>query len=128
MGRQFVTLVVLFFFSSRRRHTRLQGDWSSDVCSSDRMIRHTRLQGDWSSDVCSSDLLEHGLVSSHPDDTVPGAAPQCAVDIDPQAGPGPWMVFDRSRHGGAALDPGLCCKPRARAGGAVLATAPAMAW
>src|ERR1022692_1844773 len=22
------------FFSSRRRHTRLQGDWSSDVCSS----------------------------------------------------------------------------------------------
>src|SRR2546426_9774861 len=25
----------LFFFSSRRRHTRLQGDWSSDVCSSD---------------------------------------------------------------------------------------------
>src|SRR5688500_19365604 len=24
-----------FFCSSRRRHTRLQGDWSSDVCSSD---------------------------------------------------------------------------------------------
>src|SRR5256885_10620930 len=24
-----------FFFSSRRRHTRFQGDWSSDVCSSD---------------------------------------------------------------------------------------------
>src|SRR5688500_6549770 len=29
------TLHWLFFFSSRRRHTRLQGDWSSDVCSSD---------------------------------------------------------------------------------------------
>src|SRR2546426_5880175 len=27
--------IVFFFFSSRRRHTRLQGDWSSDVCSSD---------------------------------------------------------------------------------------------
>src|SRR5205807_7376503 len=26
---------TVFFFSSRRRHTRLQGDWSSDVCSSD---------------------------------------------------------------------------------------------
>src|SRR5256885_15134179 len=26
---------VSVFFSSRRRHTRLQGDWSSDVCSSD---------------------------------------------------------------------------------------------
>src|SRR5256885_7104059 len=34
-----------FFFSSRRRHTRLQGDWSSDVCSSDllRPGRATRL-------------------------------------------------------------------------------------
>src|SRR5256885_16358951 len=27
--------MYFFFFSSRRRHTRLQGDWSSDVCSSD---------------------------------------------------------------------------------------------
>src|SRR5256885_6531081 len=27
--------LIYFFFSSRRRHTRLQGDWSSDVCSSD---------------------------------------------------------------------------------------------
>src|SRR5688500_20386605 len=27
--------MLVFFFSSRRRHTRLQGDWSSDVCSSD---------------------------------------------------------------------------------------------
>src|SRR5688500_20254903 len=27
--------MCVFFFSSRRRHTRLQGDWSSDVCSSD---------------------------------------------------------------------------------------------
>ena len=25
----------VFFFSSRRRHTRLRRDWSSDVCSSD---------------------------------------------------------------------------------------------
>src|SRR2546421_3421810 len=26
---------ILFFFSSRRRHTRSDRDWSSDVCSSD---------------------------------------------------------------------------------------------
>src|SRR5215467_4731549 len=32
--------VYFFFFSSRRRHTRLQGDWSSDVCSSD--LHHRR--------------------------------------------------------------------------------------
>src|SRR5256885_12984809 len=30
-----------FFFSSRRRHTRLQGDWSSDVCSSDLRVPRT---------------------------------------------------------------------------------------
>src|SRR3954462_9603630 len=28
-------LATRFFFSSRRRHTRLSCDWSSDVCSSD---------------------------------------------------------------------------------------------
>src|SRR5437016_8113668 len=28
-----------FFFSSRRRHTRLVSDWSSDVCSSDLVNR-----------------------------------------------------------------------------------------
>src|SRR5256885_10290233 len=30
---------TVFFFSSRRRHTRLQGDWSSDVCSSDLAVQ-----------------------------------------------------------------------------------------
>src|ERR1039457_4278079 len=30
-----VVCCVCVFFSSRRRHTRLQGDWSSDVCTSD---------------------------------------------------------------------------------------------
>src|SRR2546430_13335863 len=30
-----VILTLIFFFSSRRRHTRFDCDWSSDVCSSD---------------------------------------------------------------------------------------------
>src|SRR5947199_1773448 len=30
-----VLYIFLFFFSSRRRHTRCLSDWSSDVCSSD---------------------------------------------------------------------------------------------
>src|SRR6266568_5035514 len=30
-----VCLISFFFFSSRRRHTRWNCDWSSDVCSSD---------------------------------------------------------------------------------------------
>src|ERR1035441_10805149 len=33
---------VLFFFSSRRRHTRCLSDWSSDVCSSDLVRRRGR--------------------------------------------------------------------------------------
>src|SRR2546422_7467029 len=33
--------VAIFFFSSRRRHTRCSRDWSSDVCSSDLVV-HTR--------------------------------------------------------------------------------------
>src|SRR3712207_7368879 len=28
-------MIIVFFFSSRRRHTRYWRDWSSDVCSSD---------------------------------------------------------------------------------------------
>src|SRR5206468_6484405 len=31
-----------FFFSSRRRHTRSDRDWSSDVCSSDLTICHEK--------------------------------------------------------------------------------------
>src|SRR2546427_4831287 len=30
-----VFIFLFFFFSSRRRHTRFDCDWSSDVCSSD---------------------------------------------------------------------------------------------
>src|ERR1039457_6840517 len=56
------------FFSSRRRHTRLQGDWSSDVCSSD-LIRTC-----WN---CQC-ILRHrtasrsSLYEGHPDPVVAG--------------------------------------------------------
>src|SRR5262249_56874238 len=33
----------VFFFSSRRRHTRLVSDWSSDVCSSDLALARRRV-------------------------------------------------------------------------------------
>src|SRR5690606_11947902 len=42
---------VIFFFSSRRRHTRFSRDWSSDVCSSDL-------------DVSGLDQLEPGHAST----------------------------------------------------------------
>src|SRR2546429_8424332 len=37
--------MYIFFFSSRRRHTRCSRDWSSDVCSSDLMLHHSRADG-----------------------------------------------------------------------------------
>src|SRR5256886_9533269 len=36
--------VCAFFFSSRRRHTRFDCDWSSDVCSSD-LVRRALISG-----------------------------------------------------------------------------------
>src|SRR5688572_33051780 len=48
---------MLFFFSSRRRHTRFDCDWSSDVCSSDLLhglntlryqpIKISAMEGRW---------------------------------------------------------------------------------
>src|SRR5205085_6578990 len=35
--------IFFFFFSSRRRHTRFDCDWSSDVCSSDLVGKTTSL-------------------------------------------------------------------------------------
>src|SRR5215471_20595411 len=51
----FCGLLFIFFFSSRRRHTRSLRDWSSDVCSSDLgkpvVIEQagTQTQGIWAS-------------------------------------------------------------------------------
>src|SRR2546429_1745923 len=43
--------VYVFFFSSRRRHTRCSRDWSSDVCSSDLVSRNGY--------ICRSRRLRH---------------------------------------------------------------------
>src|SRR5256885_12092780 len=48
-----------FFFSSRRRHTRLQGDWSSDVCSSDLLalsVSREVVQREWPSDFTEEEI------------------------------------------------------------------------
>src|SRR3989475_8594735 len=38
IGSALFAISVTFFFSSRRRHTRFDCDWSSDVCSSDLAV------------------------------------------------------------------------------------------
>src|SRR5256886_9105413 len=42
----FYVLFLFFFFSSRRRHTRFDCDWSSDVCSSDLGLEIVRRDRD----------------------------------------------------------------------------------
>src|SRR5205807_7759967 len=42
-GEREVDVACVLFFTSRRRHTRLQGDWSSDVCSSDLPLERARV-------------------------------------------------------------------------------------
>src|SRR5437764_6546911 len=54
-------LTAFFFFSSRRRHTRYIGDWSSDVCSSDlapvvRQLEHRGVRFRAVADECQGEL------------------------------------------------------------------------
>src|SRR5437762_6922373 len=54
--------LVRFFFSSRRRHTRYIGDWSSDVCSSDlvdaRIVSgYHWTMGLWDGDIPASQMV-----------------------------------------------------------------------
>src|SRR3989454_10861452 len=60
----------IFFFSSRRRHTRLQGDWSSDVCSSDLSMdirtesRNVTMVPQWQEEI---EARLHDLQDGHND-------------------------------------------------------------
>src|SRR2546421_3756675 len=67
--RCFVVVSILprcfFFFSSRRRHTRSDRDWSSDVCSSDLEEIPARMQARAADDLkkmVTDRLVDAGLV------------------------------------------------------------------
>src|SRR5207249_5549683 len=55
----------VFFFSSRRRHTRSKRDWSSDVCSSD-LSRSFSLANSVKSDAIKADYQNGVLTLSIP--------------------------------------------------------------
>src|SRR6266705_2542789 len=66
-------LRVLFFFSSRRRHTRSYGDWSSDVCSSDLRPDQVRSRAQVQDKLATvhawrQDVDEHQIGFFSPDD------------------------------------------------------------
>src|SRR5205807_1580701 len=53
------------FFPSRKRHTRLQGDWSSDVCSSDlTSVTRTRSRASTTAAACRARGSPAGGVTS----------------------------------------------------------------
>src|SRR5437764_13780768 len=55
------SILRLFFFSSRRRHTRYIGDWSSDVCSSD-LQRMSAIDNRLNEKVYTLSLLSIALI------------------------------------------------------------------
>src|SRR2546429_8110900 len=56
----------VFFFSSRRRHTRCSRDWSSDVCSSDLFVVDPELIRQLSEVLLPKSPMHLPLLSSHP--------------------------------------------------------------
>src|SRR5690606_40252690 len=68
------SIFCLFFFSSRRRHTRFSRDWSSDVCSSDlrlalvnvELLRRNgmnfRQNGNYSAANCKPFFIVYGVL------------------------------------------------------------------
>src|SRR3712207_8824662 len=53
--------VMLFFFSSRRRHTRYWRDWSSDVCSSDLTAGRVLFDGQALAELDDRELVRQRL-------------------------------------------------------------------
>src|SRR5690606_40880969 len=67
----------VFFFSSRRRHTRFSRDWSSDVCSSDLVVGAVDLLPD---EACDEVMTPEYFIHYHLE--VVGLV---VVDTDPDA-------------------------------------------
>src|SRR5699024_12022756 len=74
----------LFFFSSRRRHTRSKRDWSSDVCSSDLRLPGDAPDGPAAWPERSADPAGEVLEVLGAEDRVP-RQPRTLGDIEGQA-------------------------------------------
>src|SRR2546426_11805130 len=96
--------MLFFFFSSRRRHTRLQGDWSSDVCSSDlgkAGARTKPVTGAWSGSVSPGGSRSGAVTLTGPSGSW---ETRDAVDLD-HAPVGRFVEVAAAdeRHGGEVL-------------------------
>src|SRR6516162_10222551 len=79
-----------FFFSSRRRHTILQGDWSSDVCSSDLSAASPLASTNSSAALSTFSLVSRGRAATR------SALPPAPVRVSAAAARGVMVPPDRS--------------------------------
>src|SRR5204862_1211417 len=70
-----ICYLFLFFFSSRRRHTRSLRDWSSDVCSSD--LEHIKIHFSDLELSCHRGITKQKAALSCPDDPSFGITQPC---------------------------------------------------
>src|SRR2546430_9114904 len=99
----------MFFFSSRRRHTRFDCDWSSDVCSSDLIHvskPYKQVSREWKSENTVVRLGANGSVSVGGPEVVTIAGP-CSVESERQIIEAARLVKEAGAGG-----------PRGRASGA----------
>src|SRR2546430_9027323 len=95
-----IELICYFFFSSRRRHTRFDCDWSSDVCSSDL------------SPTASPTAPRGGAAGSAPHLARPGRRPPDAKMRTRDAGPPGGGLADSSRRRSEERRVGKECRSR----------------
>src|SRR5690625_7144160 len=106
----------VFFFSSRRRHTRWPRDWSSDVCSSDLLSAAEigEIFAEWNSGDLESFLIEISAeVLAHKDNVTGQAFVDIILDQAEQKGTGRWTVQNAVDMGG--LGTGIADRKVARA-------------
>src|SRR2546430_16054544 len=100
----------MFFFSSRRRHTRFDCDWSSDVCSSDLIHvskPYKQVSREWKSENTVVRLGANGSVSVGGPEVVTIAGP-CSVESERQIIEAARVV----KEAGAGGPPGGGREPR----------------
>src|SRR5690606_39599043 len=73
-------ILFLFFFSSRRRHTRFSRDWSSDVCSSD-LVEDTQARASTARCYTCRVATERELKFSTSDDHIP-SVPELSLALE----------------------------------------------
>src|SRR5262245_64242280 len=81
----------VFFFSSRRRHTRCLSDWSSDVCSSDLTFTDVN--------AFIGELDKRGELARITEPVDPYLEVAAVIDrVSKSPGGGPALLFERSEE------------------------------